>query len=371
MKKENINEIPNNNQMKDSHQNTHNHLDNQQLNNNNNDINAKKEEREAKIQKYFARFFFVPLIMIKIFSSYILYIKYFCYNLKNDIDIKYSQFTITIFALFLYISYFLSILTSPTQTNIDKYIQTDKENTNNKEIIKINQSYITCQYCNHIKFNRSSHCRICNKCISFRDHHCLFINNCVGFNNIQYFINFLFWGAYAIIFDMYAYLSFKYLQLSRNIKVISFIDFLGNIFFLFNILSILFRTILTIYNNRTFLESLRQINIETKCPIYDFHKKRNTKLINNSYNIGFLSHFYYFIGPSLLHFFLPLNKFKTYILDENNPVFCKAKFPDTIQMLKYKMKDNENYYNDIILGSSNPDDYLKLCHHFYDGQNII
>ena len=109
--------------------------------------------------------------------------------------------------------------------------------------------------------------------MSFRDHHCIFINNCTGFNNIQYFVCFLFWGAYAIIFDMYAYLSFTYLQLSKTVRIISFIDFLGNAFFLCNIISILIRSLLAIYENRTFIEITKNPIIEDKCPFYDWHKE--------------------------------------------------------------------------------------------------
>ena len=127
--------------------------------------------------------------MIKIGSSYILYIEYYCLDLRNEEDIKYSKFAITIFAISLYISYFFSILTSPEQTNVDKYTNLNKEISNKKELIKLNQTFKICEFCNHIKFARASHCRVCKKCISFRDHHCIFIGSCVGFNNIQYFID--------------------------------------------------------------------------------------------------------------------------------------------------------------------------------------
>ena len=334
-------------------------------------INFKNDKRGPMRQKFCGKMVLVPAIIIKIFSSYVLYIMYYCKDLRNEIDINYSRFAITIFAILLYISYSLCILTFPEQKNVNKYTTLNKEKCNKREIIKLNQNFIMCEFCNKVKFSRTSHCRVCKSCISLRDHHCIFINNCVGFKNIQYFVSFLFWGSYAIIFDMYAYLSFTYLHLSRKVRIISFIDFCGNVFFQLNILGVFFHSILRIYNNRTLIESNKSKYVEYKCPIYDFYKRSNKFKANNPYNIGFLNHFYYFIGPSLLHFFLPLYKFKKYTLDENCQIFSPAKNPDAIQMLKYFWKDNENYYNDNILKPSDPDEYLKICHQYYDAYNII
>jgi hypothetical protein len=368
-KKENVAQTPNNTQTQTqiphNHANCHCHQQTQNI------VDFKNDEKGPRRQKLFAKIFFVPAIMLKIFSSYVLYIKYYCKDLRNETDINYSRFAITIFALWLYISYFMSILTLPEQTNVNKYTSLNKEKCNKKEITKLNQSFIMCQYCNRVKFARTSHCRVCKTCISFRDHHCVFINNCIGFNNVQYFVSFLFWGSYAIIFDMYAYLSFTYLQLSKTVRIISLIDFGGNVFFLSNIVSILIRTLITIYANRTFIESQKNFNVEEKCPFYDCYKRSNKFKVNNTYNLGFLTHFYYLIGPTLLHFFLPINKFKKYTLNENCQVFCPAKNPDAIQMLKYFWKDDEKYYDDNILKTSEPDEYLKLCHQYYDGYNII
>ena len=372
-KKDNIQQNNNNVQTQVPHQHQHSHTNCQcqQQMHDNSINNFKNDKKGPRRQKLCAIFFFVPIIMLKIFSSYVLYMKYYVYDLKIQSDIDYSRFSATIFVMWLYISYFLAILTSPEQTNVNKYTPLNQEKCKKKEIIKFNQSFIMCQYCNRVKFSRSSHCRVCKTCISFRDHHCIFINNCTGFNNIQYFVNFLFWGSYAIIFDMYAYLFFTYLQLSKTVRIISFIDFCGNIYFIINIFSILFRTLLTSYSNRTFLETQKTFHVEVKCPFYDCYKETNKLMANNSFNVGFLTHFYYLIGPSLLHFFLPLNKFKKYTLVENCPIFCKAKNPSAIQMLQYYMKDNANYYIDNILKSSEPDDYIKLCHKYYDDHNII
>ena len=39
-------------------------------------------------------------------------------------------------------------------------------------------------------------------------------------------------------------------------------------------------------------------------------------------------------------------------------------------MLKYYLKDNENYYDEQILKTSEPDDYLKICHKYYNDYDI-
>ena len=309
--------------------------------------------------------------MLKIASTYILYIKYYCYNLQNEEDIKYSRFTMTIFIIFVYILLLLNIFTPSEQTNVDKYTILNKEISDKREIIELNQGYKICEFCNHIKFDRTSHCRVCKKCISFRDHHCLFTDNCIGFNNIQYFVNFLFWSIYGNIYYMYCYLTFSYLNISKTIKIINLIDFIGNCCFFYNKISVIIRSLVAIYANRTFVEMKKDYNVEIKCPFIDCFKNVNKKMKQNPYNIGFLTHFYYAIGPSLLHFFFPLNKFKKYTLDENCPIFCKAKYPDSIQMLKYFLKNDENYYEDKVLKPSEPEVFLKLCHQYYDDYNII
>ena len=120
-------------------------------------------------------------------------------------------------------------MSSSVQTDIDRYTPLNK---NNKEKFEFKQNYLLCYYCHKVKFIRTSHCRVCDKCISFRDHHCPFVTNCIGFNNMQYFLNFCIWGMYGIIFVMYSYFKFKYINLSLFMRIFINIDFIGNILFL-------------------------------------------------------------------------------------------------------------------------------------------
>ena len=368
----NIEKTQNNEDIKPKIQETNNQANCQYHTNQNNNINNNHSKNIQGLHrdKILSKVFFIPFLMLKIASTYILYIKYYCYNLQNEEDIKYSRFTMTIFIIFVYILLLLNIFTPSEQTNVDKYTVLNKEISDKREIIELNQGYKICEFCNHIKFDRTSHCRVCKKCISFRDHHCLFTDNCIGFNNIQYFVNFLFWSIYGNIYYMYCYLTFSYLNISKTIKIINLIDFIGNCCFFYNKISVIIRSLVAIYANRTFVEMKKDYNVEIKCPFIDCFKNVNKKMKQNPYNIGFLTHFYYAIGPSLLHFFFPLNKFKKYTLDENCPIFCKAKYPDSIQLLKYYLKNDENFYEEVMLKTSEPDDYLKLCHEGYDGYII-
>ena len=147
-KKENVTQNPQNIQTQMPIH--HDHTNCQCLAQKQENVNFKNDERGPWRTKFFAKLFFIPSIMIKIFSSYILYIKYYCKDLRNEIDINYSRYAITIFAIWLYISYFMTILTSPEQTNVNKYTSLNKDKCNKKEIIILNQSFIMCEYCNKL-----------------------------------------------------------------------------------------------------------------------------------------------------------------------------------------------------------------------------
>jgi hypothetical protein len=137
--------------------------------------------------------------------------------------------------------------------------------------------------------------------------------------------------------------------------------FLGCILTLINIFGM-------IYNNFTFLEFLKNIDTER----YTFCKRKDlTKKNYNPYNIGFLSHFYYLIGPSLLHAIFPLPKFQTNILNEQNPIFAKCKQPTKLEVVKLLIEQDKK--NENLLGGkeNDPDYFLELCHQNYDGREIV
>ena len=101
-----------------------------------------------------------------------------------------------------------------------------------------------------------------------------------------------------------------------------YIDIFLSGFFIINITGILIRLLIMAYNNRTQKENLIGPITENYCPIFyccancsRFPFKREI----NHYNQGFLSNFYYLIGPTILHFIFPLPKYKNYSLDENCP----------------------------------------------------
>ena len=343
---------------------------NSNCNYNNQNCNKKKIISYKK-EYIMEKIIFIPIIIIKIYSSFYIYEKYFCKSLNNNLDIEYSQKSIFIFIIYLTILYIISIISPASKTNVVKYTSLISNNKPKKELFIIKQKYIMCNICNKKKFIRNSHCRICNNCISFRDHHCPFVTNCVGFNNIQYFLNFCFWGLYAIIFAFCSYFKFNYINLSIFSFIIIKIDFLANILFILSLLGIILRTLFNIYNNRTFLENIRQIGIEKKFPFIDIYKEYNKNMSTNYYNIGFLNHFFYLIGPSLLHFILPLPKFKNYILDENCPIFMKTKMPDSLEAFKYFKENEEDIIKKKLNEDSDPDNFIKLCHINYDGKIII
>ena len=351
-------------------------MNNSQANNTSNVIpNIDKEQSKKDI--IFQRLIFIPVISLKVIISFIFCELYLSFYSKNKIDTSYMQMSVCLIVIIFFYCYYLIVMTSPTQTNVIKYF------VGSKEIKHLNYSFWKdCLFCHNKKFIRSSHCRSCQKCMLFRDHHCPYTANCIGFSNIQYFLNFIFWGIYAIAY--YNITCFKILfkkgnihlndgsTMPKYIKIFIIIDFIINTICFNGIFFLFFRTILSIYENFTNNEKWNFPNIENHFFCCNCYKNSNILKLNNNWNIGFLSHLYYAIGPTPLHIFFPISKFKNYLLDENCPLFKKSKNPNNFQQLIYTIKSKNKDINSLIneLGS-NPDDYIQLCHKYYDGKNII
>ena len=331
---------------------------------------------------------FIPFVTLKILIPSFFMSEYLVYGIKNIEDQTYFKYSIYIFVFYVLFLYYLSVFTSSSQTNVDKYftqnVFTYKTGTPGSEINNLEPArWIDCRFCHSKKFERSSHCRICNKCVLMRDHHCPYIANCVGFKNIQYFFNFVFWANVGNIFYIYLFINFMFFSgVKINIAIYTYIflyiDLALNLFFIFNINSIFVSLLMAVYNNWTQKESLVFTPVELYCPIYtcerfSYNREDNntkTKRDINYYNIGFLSHIYYLIGPTISHLMFPLPKYKNYTLDENCPVFKELYRIGRLDILRYMVKKDQNQMK-LMEENSSPESYIKLCHQYYDGKTII
>lgn len=348
--------------------------------------NSKKERPQniTKVSVITQYKTYLPFVTAKIIISAFFFYKYLVYGIKNIEDQNYCKYGVRILAIYILICYYLSTFIKSTQTNVNKYFSEDisknKIGNPGNEIQNLDPfDYGYCPFCDLKKFIRTSHCRICNKCILMRDHHCPFVVGCIGFKNIQYFFNFVFWAIIGNIYYVVSFIRFMFfskvkISIPFYIYIFLYLDFFLSCFFVLNISAIMIRLLITAYNNWTQKENMSGPYTENYCPLHSCcindEKQLGEKREPNFYNIGFLSNFYYLIGPTISHFLFPLPKYKNYTLDENCPIFCKAKYPDAIQMLKYYLKDNEKYYDEQILKTSEPDDYMKLCHQYYDNYEI-
>ena len=376
---------------------------------------------------------FIPLVSIKILIPFLFH-NFYLISTNNSENIeqevnhdKYFSYTL----LFLiYLCYILSIKTSSNQMKIEKYIYKRIKNKNNNEVNneekkenknktdndKKGKEYIdtekdkgdnkeannndigndnvveniyniqaknynnkdeklsekityfdlknynqVCNYCHIRSFIRATHCLICDECILFKEEHCPYIANCIGFNNIQYFINLLVWCIYGLIY--YSILCIKsFILYDIKIKIFPLIimisDFIINLMILRLLLMKLYKLLYNIFFNITQYElQMEENNI-------------NTKKSQNLFNIGFLSHLYYIIGPTPFHFFFPLPKIKNYENDENCAIFLKCKFPNKLELVKFMAKREPKYKELLNDVESDPNNYIKLCHNFYDSKNI-
>ena len=286
---------------------------NENVNINNSNISqintGSSQEVDSNI-KFYQKIIFAPIIFVYIFIEFYLRIFYLINTRDiNTIEKRYYKYLICFHAFLIYLSYFLSMNTDLSQTNINKKYFS-KEESSLKQSNKLNPNLWNnyCNFCQAQKFIRSNHCNYCNKCILLKFNHCFFIANCIGFKNIQYVINFLLLTVYWIYKYQTSYI--KYITKSEN----NF-NFLLTIFFVLNFPAfiILFfyflKLMFDVFNNQTKYERNKVNNLLDKYyPIYKCNDTDNKFRFPNIFNIGHLSHVYYLIGNTLLHFFFLYQK---------------------------------------------------------------
>ena len=335
--------------------------------NNESEMNSISSNEEKEINninnintniKHLQKIIFVPTISGIIFIEFILRIFYLI-NVRDEIEKKYYKYLVFIHVFLIYLSYYFSISTEPSQTNISSKYNLSEESLKKLEHILSKDHWNDyCNYCHSKKFIRSNHCIYCNKCILLKFTHCCFIANCIGFQNVQYVINFLL----LIICWLYKF------QMSCMKYYTNNFSFILNIFFILNfpllIISLYFfvKLMFDIYNNQTKYERKKTNNLLDKYyPLYKCNDTDNKFRFPNVFNIGYLSHFYYLIGNSLLHFILPLPKIKNYELNENCPIFKGCKQFDKIEFVNNMSKKNEGYKNSINDRYMEPDNFINFC----------
>ncbi len=242
------------------------------------------------------------------------------------------------------------------------------QNVVNFDLKNYNQ---VCNYCHIRTFIRATHCLVCDECILFKQEHCQYIANCIGFNNIQYFINFLFWCICGLIFYSFFFIkfffNFDYNKIGISVTSLIISNFIMNLMILIMLINKLYKLFKNIFKNVTQYEQQMEENEKMNLGV---NINSNNYKEHNLFNIGFLSHLYYIIGPTPFHFFLPLPKIKTYGNDENCPVFLKCKFPNRLELIKYLAKKDQKYKDLLNDVESDPNNYIKLCHDYYDDKYI-
>ena len=363
---------------------------------------------------------FIPLVCILILLPFFIFNKYllFADNKKREEDITNEKFISYILLILINLCYFLSIKTSSKQMKIEKYIykniinnnegKTDKNKINNKNIDNDNKEEIlnnnsdniyntqikefnnkdenlsqnivnfdlknynqVCNYCHIRTFIRATHCLVCDECILFKQEHCQYIANCIGIDNIQYYINFLFWCICGLIFYSFFlikfFFNFDYNKIGISVTSLIISNFVMNLMILIMLINKLYRLFKNIFKNVTQYEQQMEENEKINLGV---NINSNNYKEHNLFNIGFLSHLYYIIGPTPFHFFLPLPKIKTYGNDENCPIFLKCKFPNRLELIKYLAKKDPKYKDLLNDVESDPNNYIKLCHDYYDDKYI-
>jgi len=337
-----------------------------------------KSKKENKVQeakpynpkiKYTQRIIFIPLVFFLITIPFCLWET----TLINHITISdkiYVKYLVRILLILIYLCYLLSAFTSPSQTNIYKTYKLNNDLFNKLDNI-FNKDFWNeyCLNCKSQKFIRSTHCNICGECVLLKFKHCFFIANCIGFKNVQYVINFLVLSI--ILLYRFECSCLIYFKNNNESNILINVDFVINIPLLSFLLSNLLLLLFDIYNNQTKLErSNKNILIDRYFMFYKCNDTDNKFRFPNIWNIGYLSHFYYIIGPTILHFIFPLPKLKNYNMDENCPIFKGCRQFNRLELIQNMIKRSEDYKNKIKDNKLEPDAYVELCKKKYNSKNI-
>lgn len=337
-----------------------------------NDIEVRSRPPKNPKIKYFQKIIFIPIVLILILIPFILWEKYLI-NLKNESESTYIKYFIRVFCILIYFCYFLSVFSFSYQTNINKKYKINDDLFKNKKLENIfNKDFWEdyCINCQSQKFIRTNHCDICNKCILLKFKHCFFIANCIGFNNVQYVINFLFWAICGLF--NFEHLCSKYFkETHEKINAFIMIDFIINIPLLIYLLYFFGILLFDIYNNQTKFERANNNQLVDK--YYMFYKCNDTEnkfRFPNYWNIGYLSHFYYIIGPTILHFIFPLPKIKNYDINENCQIFKGCRQFNRLELIQNMIKKSEDYKKNIKDKYIEPDQFIEKCKLMLNSKNI-
>ena len=345
-----------------------------------------KKEKNYKKERLKQKYILIPIVVLIITNGGYIWNFYYRYSLETERSRQICFYIVIICYINILLSYFLAINTKPKQTDFEKILFHEENNLKESyknyqdNVIKKDFKISFCEFCQKKKFIRSSHCKMCDFCVLNRDHHCPWIANCVGFQNIQYFYNFLIWGFLDITTVIVFFFKFLY-NISKirqnfpelNLTSIKIIYLLLSTILIgiidFNLLMLLCLLTYETYNNRSQLEGMRQINIEMFFPFKKYND--NKFVIYNMYNVGFLNHFYYSFGNTILHLIFPFPKFKDYNYYEECPNFNGCKLPYQLDMVKMKFGKKGTEIDNLLNSPGNePSEFLKLSHQVYDGKHI-
>uniref|UniRef100_A0A9L0JQR6 Palmitoyltransferase n=1 Tax=Equus asinus TaxID=9793 RepID=A0A9L0JQR6_EQUAS len=171
----------------------------------------------------------------------------------------------------VYLSYWMTIFTSPASPSKDFYLSSSEKERYEKEFNQERQQEILRRaasdlpiytLCQLIKPDRAHHCSACDICVLKMDHHCPWVNNCVGFSNYKFFLLFLLYSLLYCLFVattvLQCFIKFWTNELSatRAKFHVLFLFFVFTMFFI-RVLSLFSHHCWLVGKNRTTIESFR------------------------------------------------------------------------------------------------------------------